>query len=79
MGDIFEKAAKAMGCSGIYDAISKLSDFINKLGLGAPHMRSLEEMEILKTSVNPERLKNNPIALNEEGICLLYRQILECD
>lgn len=79
LGDIFEKAAKAMGCSGIYDAISKLSDFINKLGLGAPHMRSLEEMEILKTSVNPERLKNNPIALNEEGICLLYRQILECD
>ena len=35
------------------------------------------DFEVLKKSVNPVRLKNNPIALDEETVDYLYHRIME--
>ena len=35
------------------------------------------DLELLSTSVNPVRLKNNPIKLNEETIHALYEVIVK--
>ena len=37
---------------------------------------SLHQFQILRTSVNPERLKNHPIMLDEELLDSLYHAIL---
>jgi len=34
-----------------------------------------QDYDVLKTSVNPVRLKNNPVKLTEEVIEQLYREI----
>ena len=36
-----------------------------------------DDFEILKKSVNPVRLKNNPVELNSDDIDMLYHQILQ--
>lgn len=77
--NIFENIAEAMGCPGIYDAINKFAGIVKELELTAPQLRHLNELEMLKVSVNLERLKNNPVWLGENEIGLLYHQILKGD
>ena len=36
-----------------------------------------EELKVLSTSVNPVRLKNNPIVLDNDEIYLLYAKIVK--
>lgn len=73
----FEQIAEAMGCKGIKDAIDSLRSMMVTLGLGVPNMDGEEDFEILKKSVNPVRLKNNPVGLSEEDIDGIYRTIFE--
>ena len=37
------------------------------------------ELDMLKRSVNPDRLKNHPVLLTEETLENLYRQIFRKD
>lgn len=46
------------------------------LGLNVP-VPSQGDYKVLRSSVNTERLKNNPIPLDEDEIDRLYHQILE--
>ena len=39
--------------------------------------KSEGDFEILKKSVNPTRLKNNPVELDEDTIDMLYHKILK--
>lgn len=74
--DVFCELAKAFGCDTVEGAVKKFQGIVLGLGLGAP-APSPEDYEILKTSVNRERLGNNPIQLDEGEIDQLYHQILE--
>lgn len=65
----------AMGCSDAKSGAEKLVKLFNTLELQVP-TASETQFEELKTSVNPVRLKNHPIALNDETIDELYRKIL---
>ena len=65
----------AMGCDDAKSGAEKLVEIFNTLGLQVP-TASETQFEELKTSVNPVRLKNHPIALNVETIDELYRKIL---
>ncbi len=73
----FGQIAKAMGCAGTEDAITTLRNMIADLGLAVPKMDATEDFETLKHSVNPVRLKNNPVGLSEAAIDGIYHKIFE--
>lgn len=73
--NVLQNLAQAMGCETIPESIRKFQSLLDRLALGTPVPKP-EDFEILRTSVNPVRLKNNPVSLDEEAIDGLYHQIL---
>ncbi len=65
----------AMGCRDARDGAEKLNRIFDSLQLEIPSA-SPEQFAVLESSVNPERLKNHPIALDPDTIGALYRRIL---
>lgn len=68
--------AKAFECGTVEGAMKRFREIVLGLGLSVP-APSLGDYEILRGSVNGERLRNHPIPLDEEEIDRLYHQILE--
>jgi hypothetical protein len=64
-----------MGCENAQSGAEKLVEIFDKLELEVPGATEAQ-FEELKTSVNPVRLKNHPIALDVETIDMLYHKIL---
>lgn len=75
--ETFEQIAKAMGCDSVQDAIVQLREMIAVLGMSVPKMENAEDFETLRNSVNPVRLRNNPVGLSVEAINGLYHKIFE--
>ena len=73
--DIFQQIAGAMGCDTPEEAACKLNRIFTELDFEVPSANE-EQFAILKSSVNPVRLKNHPVKLDLEIIDTLYRQIL---
>lgn len=73
--ETFNKIASAIGEPTVDDAITKIEALIQKLELSVPKIESQEQMELLVKSVNVERLGNNPVALKEEDLKEIYRNI----
>lgn len=67
--------ASAMGCKEARDAADLLNNIVNKLELSIPEATE-EQLDVLSHSVNPVRLKNFPIAIDEETIKDLYKNVL---
>lgn len=76
LNGVFDDIAVAMGKNSVSDAIDFYRDFWESLELETPKVKDKNDFEILKKSVNPVRLKNNPVRLNEESIGMLYHKIL---
>lgn len=74
--DTFDEIAEAMGCSCVEEAIEKFRNMVDELELSIPENVIEEDYEVLKNSVNPVRLKNNPVALSIEDIDAIYHDIL---
>lgn len=72
---VFWELAEAMGCRTTEEAIRKFRNMLKELEIAAPVMKREEELAVLRSSVNPQRLKNNPVALDEETLGELYCQI----
>ena len=70
-----DEIGKAMGCEDGKAGSEKLIKIFNDLGLEVPAATE-SQFEILKSSVNPVRLKNHPIALDTDTIDALYHIIL---
>ena len=51
------------------------NELFNELEMSVPHAQE-EDYEVLRNSVNPDRLMNNPVSLDIETIDDLYHQIL---
>ena len=76
--DIFDSIAKTMSAEEPKDAIAIFRDMMKRMELGNPSLeKKNEDLEVLSTSVNPVRLKNNPIFLENAVIRKLYEQIVE--
>lgn len=71
----FDEISEAMGCDGAKAGAEKLGEIFKRLELEIP-TSTKNQFEELKTSVNPDRLKNHPIALDDVTIEMLYHQIL---
>ena len=74
--DTFDEIAMAMGCSCVEEAIDKFRNMVDELELLIPENVTDKDHEVLKNSVNPVRLKNNPVALSVEDIDIIYHDIL---
>lgn len=75
MKDIFLKIAQAMGADTVEQGAELLRGIFDRLALEVPTATEAQ-YEALKTSVNPVRLKNHPIALDLDAIDALYHEIL---
>lgn len=74
---VFSAIAQAMGCATTKDAIEHFRDMMTEMALTKPVSDNrAEELKILSTSVNPVRLKNNPVYLDETTIASLYNNIV---
>ena len=67
--------AEAMGCQTPEEAAERFGETFTCLELSVPEATE-EQFDILKKGVNPVRLKNHPVLLDEETIGQLYHKIL---
>ena len=77
LADIFNQIAKAMECNSPQQAIGMFREMLKAIELKNPVAGDRgEELKVLSTSVNPVRLKNNPIKLENEIIYRIYNTII---
>ncbi|MBO7496339.1 MAG: phosphonoacetaldehyde reductase [Salinivirgaceae bacterium] len=75
LDSVFVEIAESMGEKSPMDAAAKFKNIVESLGLKAPEIKSESDFDVLKKSVNPTRLKNNPVLLEEDTIDMLYHKI----
>lgn len=74
---VFIDIAQAMGFDSPRKAIAGFREMMSELGLKNPVSGNREtELEMLSKSVNPVRLKNNPIRIDEATAWKLYNRIV---
>lgn len=77
LSDIFVLISKAMGCESPEQAIAEFRQMMEEMELKNPVAVNREkEMEVLTSSVNPVRLKNNPVELDGNTRRVLYNIIV---
>ena len=75
---IFEDIAHTMGAKDSREAILLFRGMMKKMDMANPVAEDRKkELEILSMSVNPVRMKNNPVLLEKESIYSLYEKIVE--
>lgn len=74
--DIFSELERVMGCPDGKRGEEFFRELLRRLGMKAPEKWSDEDIPALAASVNPIRLKNNPVALETAALENLYRDIL---
>ena len=78
LSGIFTLISKTMGCESPEQAIAEFCLMMADMDLKNPEaVNREEEMEVLTSSVNPVRLKNNPVKLSVEAILELYSIIVK--
>lgn len=75
--EIFDQIAESMSCRTAEEALNKFSRILTELNLTAPLLRDEEELESLAHSVNPIRLRNNPVLLDKKALYGLYVKIFK--
>ena len=66
-----------MGCKTPEDAVRLFCQMMSEMGMKKPVPSSIEEeLDVLVHSVNPIRLKNNPVELDEQTIMSIYEEVL---
>lgn len=74
---IFNLIAQAMECESPQLAISMFREMMKEMELRNPVSDSKEaDLKVLSTSINPVRLKNNPVSIDEETAFILYSKII---
>ena len=74
---IFENISSSLGYNHSMAAITGIDNMLSQINLLPPvSINREEDITILSTSVNPIRLKNNPVLLNEAAIRTLYNSII---
>ncbi len=76
---VLDELADIMGCASAPESADRFQAILKKLEITAPRLRDEGELTQLVQSVNPVRLKNNPVPLSEKTLEGLYRQILTVD
>lgn len=78
LDDIFRQISLSMGCKDVMDAIGKFRNILLKCRINMDGKELNEErLSLLANSVNPIRLKNNPVQIMEDDINYIYINILD--
>ncbi len=75
--ETFRDLAREMYCGSVDESIKKYRELLAELCLEKPRLKDAKELDILKGSVNPDRLKNNPVLLTEEKLKELYQEMMQ--
>ena len=59
------------------NAASVFADIVDGLKMEKPVLEDSKQLEVLVKSVNPDRLKNNPVSLDENAIEQIYLEIMK--
>lgn len=74
---VFDEIARSMGVGTPVEAIALFREMMKAMELRNPVSENREaELEVLASSVNPVRLKNNPVGLSGAVISFLYKDII---
>ena len=74
---VFEWLGQIMECDSAYKGLMMFRAIMFALEMSQPQSNDREcDLDVLTKSVNPVRLKNNPVALNDENIRYIYNKIL---
>lgn len=77
LDNIFNNISQTMGCENSIKAISFFERMLLKMELKNPVVSDrTKELKLLSSSVNPIRLRNNPIKLQQDVIYNIYNNIL---
>ena len=77
LNELFMTIASEMGCSTPIDAVDGVSMMLESLGLmRTVKAKSADDLRVLSNSVNPVRLKNNPVGLSNDAINTIYSKII---
>lgn len=77
LANIFNEISKVLMCENSEQAISMFHHMMEEMDLKNPVAVNREdELKLLSTSVNPVRLKNNPVSLSITEIHSVYERIL---
>ncbi|MBQ3753586.1 MAG: phosphonoacetaldehyde reductase [Prevotella sp.] len=75
--EIFTQIAKSMECGSMEEAVSCFRNLLDNLGMNSPITTNRRhDLDILASTVNPIRLRNNPVELNVNSIYSLYDRIV---
>ena len=78
LGFIFEWLGQLMHCDSPEKGLMMFHAIMFSLDMPQPQSKNREEeLDILTQSVNPERLRNNPVKLDEKTIYAIYDRILK--
>lgn len=70
----FQELARCLGCEDPRQGVQWMKDLLKELKMEVPAIKE-EQMELLVSSVNPARLKNNPVAFDREDLKKLYENV----
>lgn len=74
---VFGLLGRIMNCDSAYKGMMMFRAIMHALEMSQPLSNDREgELEVLTKSVNPVRLKNNPVALGDDEIRYIYNKIL---
>ena len=73
----FDDIANALGKRNCEEAVLYFEKLLRHLEIFPPKNASYDDLELLTSSVNVQRLRNNPKELNENILKTLYKEILE--
>lgn len=75
---IFEWLGRIMQCDSAYKGLMMFRAILFSLQLPAPKSSNIDaDLDVLTNSVNPVRLKNNPVLLDSETLRSIYQRIFD--
>ncbi len=78
MVGVFKQIAKAMDHHSASEAILQFRSMMHEMELDRPESKNrVDDIKVLSSSVNPVRLKNNPVELDINAITDLYETIVK--
>ena len=77
LNELFLTIASEMGCDTVNGAVNRFTMMLDELGLmRTVKAKNADDLMVLSNSVNPVRLKNNPVGLSNETINTIYSKII---
>lgn len=76
LNQIFNDLDKLFECQTHEQSVNKFKQILNKIDINCSNIVKEDDLNILTSSVNVERLSNNPVSLNKEEIKKIYMKLM---